>query len=266
MSVYKHDIAADFGTALNSIVDNNLWPNEIVLVCDGSLNAELEHTIERYVKVLPLNVYRLTKNVGLGQALAYGLNQCQYDWIARFDADDICATDRFEKQIHWLMNDSSIDVLGGQIIEFNKSISEVSTVYKKVPLEHSAIYNYAQSRNPMNHMTVMFRKSAVLHVGGYQHSPLFEDYDLWVRMLLAGYTFANLEDVLVYARAGDSLYERRGGFSYAKKEASVQYRFYKLGFLSTYHLIKNLAVRLPIRLLPNSFRRTLYSNFLRQRK
>lgn len=89
-----------------------------------------------------------------------------------------------------------------------------------------------KSRNPINHMTVAFKQSAVQAVGSYRHAPLYEDYDLWVRLLVASYQFANLPDVLVYARAGEAMYERRGGLSYAKHEIAMQQNFYGQGFLT----------------------------------
>ena len=113
-------------------------------------------------------------------------------------------------------------------------------------------------------LTVAFKKSAVQAVGSYRHAPLFEDYDLWVRLLLAGYQFANLPEVLVYARAGDAMYERRGGLAYARYEWAIQQSFYQQGFLPIAQLLKNLAIRLPVRLLPNSLRSLVYQKLLRK--
>ena len=264
MSVYQQDDANYLQQALKSVETNTVKPNDIILVCDGKLTAELDAVIEDNAKKLPLNVIRLTQNLGLGRALQTGIEQCKYEWVARFDADDICVPDRFAKQVALISQNSDVDVIGGQIIEFNKHLEGKSTVKKRVPFEHKNIAKYAKSRNPMNHMTVMFKKSAVIEAGNYQHAPLYEDYDLWVRMLIKGFRFANIDEVLVYARAGDKMYQRRGGLSYAKQETIMQYNFYKLGFLSRLQLIKNLTVRIPIRLIPSSIRGVVYSKILRQ--
>lgn len=263
MSVYKADNPVFFGQALQSIVVSTIMPTEVVLVSDGQLTAELKQVIDNYQYKLPIHLLRLESNVGLGLALQAGLKQCTYEWVARFDADDICCDDRFAKQLSFLESNPNIDILGGQIIEFNKSPNEAVAVKKSVPLKHQFIQQYAKSRNPMNHMTVIFRKSAVLEAGNYQYAPLYEDYDLWVRMLLNESKFANIDEVLVYARAGKSMYQRRGGLSYAKQEAIMQIRFHKLGFISFFNLIKNLTFRIPVRLAPNRLRATIYSVFLR---
>lgn len=264
MSVYKKDNPQFFDQALQSVESSTIKPTEVVLVCDGQLTTELEQIIDKYENRLPINLIRLPNNVGLGQALQIGMNHCQYEWIARFDADDICSLDRFAEQIAFIENQPDIDVVGGQIIEFDKDPHEQNLRKKRVPMRHDDICHYAKSRNPMNHMTVMFRKSAVIEAGNYQHAPLYEDYDLWVRMLIKGFRFANIDDVLVYARAGDKMYLRRGGMSYAKQEVKMQIGFYRLEFISAYQVSKNLMIRIPIRLVSNRVRSLAYAKILRQ--
>lgn len=179
------------------------------------------------------------------------------------DTDDICLPNRFEKQMDFIQNNPEISVVGGQIIEFEEKIDDSQTI-KQVPISHEQIVQYAKSRNPINHMTVAFRKSAVVAVGNYRHAPLYEDYDLWVRLLIDGQKFANLPDVLVYARAGNAMYERRGGWDYAKNEWAMQKSFYQLGFLTRVQMLKNLIIRLPVRLLPNTVRACIYQVLLRK--
>ncbi len=264
MSVYQYDDAKFFKQALRSIEANSVKPTDFVLVCDGALTPELDEIIEDYTNRLLINVVRLPHNVGLGRALQTGINHCQYEWVARFDADDICVSDRFEKQTAYIKEHPDVDVVGGQIIEFANDPNEESARKKIVPTGHHQIHNYAKSRNPINHVTVMFNKLAVLEAGNYQHAPLYEDYDLWVRMLMKGFKFANIDEVLVYVRAGDDMYCRRGGISYAKQEISIQTEFYKLGFISAFQLLRNLMIRVPVRVIPSNLRGLIYTNFLRQ--
>lgn len=264
MSVYQYDDAKFFMQALDSIDANSVKPEDFVLVCDGALTDELNEIIKDYTSKLVINVVRLPYNVGLGRALQTGINYCQYEWVARFDADDICISDRFEKQVAYIEDNPNVDVVGGQIIEFANIPNEEGTRKKIVPTSHRQIDKYAKSRNPMNHMTVMFKKSAVLAVGSYQHAPLYEDYDLWVRMLMKGFKFANIDEVIVHVRAGHNMYCRRGGMSYANQEILMQTKFYKLGFIPYGRMLKNLMIRVPIRLVSNRVRSIIYNKFLRQ--
>ncbi len=42
-------------------------------------------------------------------------------------------------------------------------------------------------------MTVVFRKNEILAVGGYQDHLFMEDYNLWLRLLAAGYELRNIK-------------------------------------------------------------------------
>lgn len=266
MSIYHKESPLCFDECMKSLWDNQtLKPTQIVLVKDGILTPKLEQVILAWQEKLDnvLKIVALDTNVGLGRALNIGLEHCIYDWVFRMDTDDICVPERFEKQVNFILNNPNIDVVGGQIIEFENNINDSQTI-KSVPINHQNIVKYAKSRNPINHMTVAFKKSVVQKVGGYRHAPLYEDYDLWVRLLLSGYQFVNLPDVLVYARAGNAMYERRGGLNYIKIEIQMQKQFYISGFLNSFEVYKNLAIRLPIRLFPNSVRAFFYQVFLRK--
>ena len=263
MSLYDKENPEFLAECLTSLVNQTRQADEIVLVFDGEINLALQKVVQDFKPQLPVTIIALKNNVGLGQALNAGLNACQHDWVMRMDTDDICVPNRFEQQINFIQNHPEIDVLGGQIIEFEKQLSQ-GKKSRTVPTSHEAIFTSAKSRNPINHMTVAFKKSAVQAVGSYRHAPLFEDYDLWVRLLVAGYQFANLPEVLVYARAGGAMYERRGGLAYARYEWAIQQSFYQQGFLPIVQLLKNLAIRLPVRLLPNSLRSLVYQKLLRK--
>jgi glycosyltransferase involved in cell wall biosynthesis len=124
----------------------------------------------------------LKNNVGLGQALNEGMKHCTYDYVMRMDTDDICQPTRFELQSVFMELNPDIDISGSCIREFigdkNNIVSE-----RKVPLTDKEIKKFARHKNPFNHMTVIFKKSSVQSVGGYQHHYLMEDYNLWLRLL-----------------------------------------------------------------------------------
>ena len=124
------------------------------------------------------------------------------------DSDDISLPDRFEKQINYMVEHPDVDVLGGNIYEFKNDISEEMRL-KKMPRAEE-INLYILKRNPINHMTVCFKKSVVLDCENYQPLLYLEDYYLWVRMFNSGKKFENLDEVLVYVRVGNGFEKRRG--------------------------------------------------------
>jgi len=157
---------------------------------------------------------------------------------------------------------TDIDILGGWICEFDDD-PEMRTRERRVPENHDGIVKFAKYRNPLNHMTVVFRKGAVLDVGGYVPMNGFEDYYLWMRMLLQGKQFANLPQVLLKARTGQGMISRRQGWKYAKDELILEKAAYRMGFWSEIDLIRNFFTRFLPRLLPVFIVEKLY-NLLRK--
>ena len=148
-----------------------------------------------------LNVVRYEKNRGLGIALHDGLLECKNEIIFRMDTDDICLPTRFEKQLKIFKKDKSIDIVGSNITEFDETM-ENSTSERIVPETDSEIKVRAKKRNPMNHMTVAYKKDAVIKAGNYQDMMYFEDYYLWVRMMINNCKFYNVQETLVNVRGG----------------------------------------------------------------
>ena len=260
ISVYYKENASFLEEALCSIENQTLKASEIVLIKDGPLNPELYKVITNHNEhsKIPYKIIELKENVGLGEALNKGLDHCSNDWIARMDTDDIALPDRFKKQSRYLENHPDIDVLGSWISEFDDSPQNTSGE-RTLPGIHHDIVQYAKYRNPINHMTVMFRKKAVKAVGSYLPMRGFEDYWLWIRMLKEGYVFANIEEVLVYARTGDSMLERRRGWRYIKDEINFEKNGWALGFFSFYDLLRNIIIRFVARLLPSTVLKKVYN-------
>ena len=251
MSIYKKEEPKYFNRAMQSIWDEqSVKPNEIVLVQDGKLTDVLYIVIDEWKNKLSdvLKIIPLEQNVGLGDALNEGIKHCSYELIARMDTDDISLPDRFEKQLKVFEN-SDIDICSGWISEFEDDEIKIKS-YKKLPENHDDIVKYAKVRCPINHPTVMYKKSSVEKAGGYQKMMLMEDYYLWGRMIVKGARFYNIQDILLNMRAGDSMIQRRAGMVYAKSELRLLNEFKKIGFLTTGEYIKNLFIRVPIRLMP----------------
>ena len=264
LSIYCKEDPIFLDEALGSIENQTLKANEIVLVRDGLLTVELDEVIDQHIKNsnIPYKIVSLQKNMGLGLALNEGLKDCSHVWIARMDTDDIALPERFEKQMAYLAQYPDIDVLGGWICEFSDDPKHC-TKERRPPCTNNRIIHYAKYRNPINHMTVVFRKSAVEEVGGYLPMNGFEDYYLWMRMLLKGKVFANLDEVVVKARAGDEMIKRRQGWGYAKDEWALEKAAWHIGFWSGFDLLRNLFLRISPRLLPVVVVEKLY-NILRK--
>lgn len=243
MSLYKKEEPGWFRKALESITSaQERQPDEVVLVCDGPLTGELDKIISEYeiAGCVPLRTVRLPENQGLGIALREGLEACRGELVARMDTDDIAEAPRLRLQEEYMNSHEDVAACGGEIAEF---IDEGDIIrVKHMPSSPEQVYKYGKKRNPINHMTVMFRKSAVLEAGSYQHFPLLEDYHLWSRMLAAGCRIANLDTVLVNARIGSSFAQRRGGKDYYNWYKKLRHLQMEWGYLNRTEYIISLAL------------------------
>ena len=260
MSIYHKEKVEYFNRAMQSIWDEQIVkPSEIVLVQDGKLTDELYKAINQWSTKLGeiFKTIPLEKNVGLGDALNIGLQNCSYEIVARMDTDDISYPQRFEKQIDYFQKNPDLDIISSWISEFETDEDKIIS-YRKVPKTHEEIEKFAKKRNPLNHPSVMYKKQAVIDAGNYKHMVGFEDYYLWVRMLLNGSKMANILEPLVNMRAGFHILERRGGLEYIKNEIKYQNKLKKIDFIGSLQYLQNIATRLSVRIMPNNLRGILY--------
>jgi glycosyltransferase involved in cell wall biosynthesis len=265
LSVYQKERPDFLRHSLESLLTQTRMPKEIIIVKDGKVGEELNNVIESFKAKQEglLKVVGYDENRGLGQALNFGMQHITTPYVARMDTDDVAVPTRFEEQMSFLDSHPDIDILGSSIAEFNDDPQHPLRA-RHVPEQHEMIREKAQLSNPMNHMTVVFKREKVVEAGGYQHAPYFEDYDLWVRMLMGGMKFHNLKRLLVLARVGNDMIGKRHGFQYTKFEAAHFRKMYGYGFINSFGLIKALMLRVPLRLLPKKLLLSIYSVILRK--
>ena len=264
MSVYFKESPSYLVEALSSIFTQTLMPDEVVLVEDGLLTSELDEVINKFKDNYPdiLKIVKFKNNRGLGKALHDGLLECKNEIVFRMDTDDIAHNDRFEKQIKVFI-EQDIDVVGSNITEYDETMQNV-TSNRIVPETDKEIKQMAKSRNPINHMTVGFKKQAILESGNYMDMAYFEDYYLWVRVMAKGYKFYNIQESLINVRGGNDMIKRRGGFKYIKPIMNFEKALLKLKFISFFDYIKNCVKRIIGALIPNNLRFFLYKKMLRK--
>ncbi len=265
MSVYYKEKPEYLKQAIASIQAQTLPTDDFVLVCDGPLNDALDAVIAKKQQEMgeTLNVVRLAKNGGLGNALNEGIKHCKNELVARMDSDDIAYQDRCEKQIAVFYKHPEVSICSGIVEEFTSTPDVVDA--KRVPPEaHEEIVEFAKKRNPFNHPCVMYKRSAVEAVGSYQDFYLLEDYYLWLRMLMAGYQGYNIQEPLLHMRAGSDMYLRRAGWKYAKTQARL-FKFMKSqDFIGEGQYIKSCMIRSGSALAPNWLRKLMFEKVLRK--
>ena len=299
MSIYKSDVPELVRVALDSLLQQTLLPNEIVIVGDGPVPAELEQVVSSFkcqvskIRTTPnpsfakggdlvpedgkesletrnqkpetiVTYLPQEKNGGLGEAMRIAAEAAKYDYLARMDSDDICLPDRFEKQMKCFEEDSELSLVGGMITEFDGEPENI--IAKRIlPLEDKEIKRMMRGRCAVNHVTVIFKKADLMKSGNYQPFWKQEDHYLWARMMEHGCKFRNIPDVVVNVRSGKDQIARRGGLRFYKSVVRVFWYMYRHGLISFGYFLYICTVRGVVQvLMPNRLRTWVYLHLLRK--
>ncbi len=265
MSVYAKENPDYFANSLESMVKQSLKPNEIIVVKDGPVTEELDEVLKLYELKYPglFTIIALKKNVGLGKALNEGLRRARNELIARMDTDDISLENRCELQIFEFLRNPNLSIIGSNIDEFYESPSEVVSS-RIVPSQHEEILRFSKKRNPFNHPTVMYRKSAVLNEGGYGDFRRNQDFDLFVRMLNNGHRTMNINKSLLLFRANKDNLKRRKSWDKCRSNISIPYTFWRKGYSSFWDFIIVAISQIVVLISPMWVLEWISTRFLRK--
>lgn len=261
LPVYHGDDPQFLGEAFRSAVhDQVLKPDEVVLVQDGPVGDALSAAIRLVVasSPVPVNHVVLEENRGLATALTRGLDACEFDVVARMDADDIALPERFDVQIPLIA--SGFDLVGSALSEFTVGADGVEQILGKrtPPLSAENIRLTLPFRAPFNHPTVVYRRECVAAAGGYLPMGQMEDYWLFGRMITAGVKAMNVSDALVKYRVSSGAYARRGGIRLLTSEVALQRAFRQEGITTRTQFLRNVLLRGGYRLIPEFIRKRAY--------
>mgnify|MGYP001174171613 CR=1 FL=1 len=262
---YHGDRPDALETAFRSVtVEQTRRPAQVVLVRDGVVDAALQDRVALLIadSVVPVTHVELGRNRGLGPALNHGLAHCDYDIVARMDADDVSLPQRFERQIELM--EAGYDLVGATIEEFADS-PEVPVGRRDALTDPVEIAAQARFEQTLNHPVVVYRASMVDAAGGYQDLPSMEDYLLFAQLIQAGARVANVAEPLLRYRVSAGAFHRRGGVTLLRSEIEVQRRFLAMGFTTPVQAGRNVVLRGAYRLTPEPVRRTAYRAYHRLR-
>jgi glycosyltransferase involved in cell wall biosynthesis len=263
ISVYKSEKSNYLEEALKSVWEDQIFkPFEIVLIEDGVLNDELYSVITSYKEKLKekLKIIKNKQNLGLTKSLNLGLLQCEGDYIARMDSDDISKKDRFLLQVNFLDENPDIDILGGAIKEFHEN-SDLTKI-RNYPTSFEKVKKTIFKRCPLAHPSVMLRRK--IFDSGFFYNEKYrttQDLEFWYRLIENGFKITNLDKVVLLFRVNDDLFKRR-----SKEKAINEFKIYFFGIIKIYGISYYLIypfLRLATRFLPKSLIKIIYKSKLR---
>ena len=185
--------------AVESILAQTFGDFEFNLVDDGSTDDSLAVLREYEAKDSRVRIIS-RPNTGIVAALNDGLAVAQGEFVARMDADDIAAPERFEKQVAFLRGNSDHVLVGSQVMLIDPEGAPLCTK-RDTEYTHERIDSaLLKHRWALVHPTIMVRREALTAVGGYRAKyQWLEDLDLFLRLAEVG-KLASLPDVLLYYR------------------------------------------------------------------
>lgn len=264
MSVYSDAHVLHFERAVKSLLAQTALPDEIIIAIDGPIGGCLESSVKTLCTNKIIKAVKLNVNVGPGMAKHRAILLTKNPLIAIMDADDIALPRRFEKQLNEFLNED-IDVVGGFIEEFSDQ-PEDTGIIREVPINIDDILEFTKRRNPINHVTLMFKKRLYQEVGGYTSKRHAEDWELILKMLYSGAVIRNLSEVLVHVRAGTVMLGKRKRISILKDRINIFFLMYRLDFINSYYLLTNILTSFSLIVLPKVLLQLIYRVLLRRKK
>ena len=204
-TTYYQDNPNYMKLALESILEQTLAPDEVIISVDGKI-TDIQGDIIKSFGSNKIKIHINKNNTGLGGSLRQGVINCKNELILRMDSDDISMPDRAEKMIGFIRT-NNYDLVGSGIDEFDDRLNKFKLYRKNVLKNINDIY----FRNPINHPTVLFKKSSVIKAGNYIQLENFEDWYLWLRMKKAKFNIGNYPYSTLLYRVNNNFYTRRSG-------------------------------------------------------
>lgn len=264
ISVYAKESSGNLRSCIDGILAQTVPPDEILIVKDGKLTLELEELLYEYEVAYPelFTFVAYEENRGLWYALSVGVPMCRNELIMRMDTDDISLSERAERQLDLLEKRPEVGCVGSMVTEFVGDMYHPTSLVE-LPEEHADIVKFGKRRCPYRHPTLLFKKSAVMAAGNYQEMPMFEDYDLYMRLVSSGCILYNIQESLVWVRVGDDFFARRGSFSYMCEMLRFKGACLRRGDLTLVQFIASALPHVVVCLVPNRLRSWIYMRLLR---
>lgn len=195
--------AALLGEALESLFNQSESDFEIVAIDDGSTDSSLEILHGAAARDNSVRVVEQSHS-GIVSALNRGLAEARGAYIARMDADDICAPGRLQQQSAYLDANPSVGLVGSRVRFLGDRTAHegmarfVDWTNGLLTADRIAREQFVES--PFVHPSVMFRRELVAKHGGYRDGDFPEDYELWLRWLEAGVRMSKIDAELLQWR------------------------------------------------------------------
>lgn len=196
MAVYNSE--AFLAEAVASLQAQTINDWELIAVDDCSTDSSFQ-CLEKLAASDPrIRIFKMQQNSGAGAVRDFAVEHAHGEFIAIFDADDVCESDRFEKQIEFLRGHPEAICVGAQTVMVDEQGRSNGT--KTFPTDPAELYQMMYTAIPIQLPTLMVNAARLPDdfdwFEGWRYS---EDSLLFFKLAHYG-EIANLPDFLLKYR------------------------------------------------------------------
>lgn len=197
---------------LDSVLAQDFNDFEVIAINDGSSDRSAD-MLNRYAALDSRIKVKNQAHGGLVAALNLSLELAKGEYLARMDADDIMLPRRLMRQVEYLDANLHVDVVACQVALLDATSSTEGLRHyidwQNNCVQAHDIRNAIYTESPVSHPSVMMRHKVLRDMGGYRDGQFPEDYDLWLRMIQAGYVITKIPETLLRWRDSQMRLSRR---------------------------------------------------------
>ncbi len=187
-----YNAAAYIAEAIQSVLLQTFRDFELLIINDGSSDNTVQvirsFNDERIVLIQQ-------ENLGVAAALNNGLQYARANYIARFDADDICFPERLQVQYDFITAHPEYIIIGAAAEYIDASGNYIFTHHPQGKTDQQ-IKQLPYNVCPFIHASVLYKRESVQRAGYNVHAHSFEDHLLWQQLMQTGKMYNMAEPLL----------------------------------------------------------------------
>lgn len=173
--------------AIDSVLAQTYQHWELIFWDNQSTDRSAE--IFKHYRDSRLRYHRSPKHTELGAARAEAFQYLTGEFVAVLDADDVWLPQKLEQQIPYFQDvegkPNSIVLVGTWCHYIDGTNKEINQ--SMPPTEMNGICDAMVWGNPFSNSSVVFRREAASHQGGYDQNFVYaNDFDLWLKLIEIG--------------------------------------------------------------------------------
>jgi len=191
--------------ALDSVWGQSHRPLELIVVDDGSTD-DTEAVVNEWIDAHQSDefeaTYRYQENAGAPSARNHGLRETIGNWVKFLDSDDVLHPESIERQVKASRSLEDREIVFGDLGVMDRAGENQEPQHYEPPEKDEDTFEYLIG-HVVNTPTPLHRRWLLQEVDGFREDvEKGQEYDLHLRLALAGVDFLYERGVVAYKRSG----------------------------------------------------------------